>query len=42
MRVSARASFSAIAPMLESFRDCDTEEEYGAALRAAGLAAGEP
>ncbi len=29
-------------PELESFRDCDTEEEYGAALRAAGLAAGEP
>ena len=26
-------------PRLDSFRDCDTEEEYRAALRAAGLAA---
>jgi hypothetical protein len=25
-------------PALESFRDCDTEEDYRAALRAAGLA----
>ena len=27
-------------PALESFRDCDTDEDYQSALRAAGLAAG--
>jgi molybdopterin-guanine dinucleotide biosynthesis protein A len=38
-RFVAAEELRAVDPALESFRDCDTEEDYRAALRAAGLAA---